>query len=137
MLNLANPVVSEVMEKILKFRHYSLSWWNQKWSAYATSLKPGQLAHLCSLTELYTVGWPTSSSHLDNPLKWYWTVSKMVSGLFHLRNSAGYGLSNSLQRHFLVYCRHFQVWYLRHQTFVIWLLKNLSFTTKCLSTHHF
>ena len=32
-----------------------------------TSVKPGQPAHPCSLTRLYAVGSPTSSSHLDSP----------------------------------------------------------------------
>ena len=31
------------------------------------STEPGQPAHLCSLTRLYAVGWPTSSSYLDIP----------------------------------------------------------------------
>ena len=35
-------------------------------SAFATSIEPDQSAHLCSVTGgLNTVGWPTSSSHLD------------------------------------------------------------------------
>ena len=38
---------------------------NRKWSAFATSIEPVQPAHLCSLTKLYTVGWPTSGLHLD------------------------------------------------------------------------
>ena len=35
------------------------SCWNWKWLALATSIEPGQLAHLCSLTQLYTFGMPT------------------------------------------------------------------------------
>ena len=31
------------------------------------SLCPGQPAHPCSLTRLYTFGWPTSSSHFEIP----------------------------------------------------------------------
>ena len=38
-----------------------------KWLAFATSIEPDQSAHLCSLTRLYTVGWLTSSFHLDIP----------------------------------------------------------------------
>ena len=30
-----------------------------------TSIEQGQPARPCSLARLYTIGWPTSSSHLD------------------------------------------------------------------------
>ena len=36
-----------------------------KWLAFATSIEPGLPAHLCSLTRLCTVGWPTLSFLLD------------------------------------------------------------------------
>ena len=45
----------------------NLSCWYGKWLDFATSLEPGQPAHLCSLTRLYTAGWPTSGFHLDIP----------------------------------------------------------------------
>ena len=32
---------------------------------FATSIEPGQPENPCSLTSLYTVGWPTSKSYLD------------------------------------------------------------------------
>ena len=41
----------------------------------ATSIEPGQTAHACSLTRLYTVGLPTSSTYLDIP--------KIDNGKFH------------------------------------------------------
>ena len=44
-----------------------LSCWKQKWLVFATSIEPGQPAHLNSLTRFYTVGWLTSRSHLDIP----------------------------------------------------------------------
>ena len=46
-----------------------LSYWNQKWLTFATSIQPGHSQHLqsCSLTRPYTVGLPTSSSDLDIP----------------------------------------------------------------------
>ena len=46
----------------------TLSWQNQKWLSFAISIEPDQPAQiLCILTRLYTVGWPSSSSHLDIP----------------------------------------------------------------------
>ena len=39
----------------------------REWLAFAISIEPGQTAHPCSLTRLYTGGWPTSSFHLDIP----------------------------------------------------------------------
>ena len=33
--------------------------------SFCHQIDPGQPAHQCSLTRLYTVGWPTSSTHLD------------------------------------------------------------------------
>ena len=51
-----------------------LSCWNRKWLAFATSIEPGQLAHPCSLTRLYTVGWPASNFHLN--------ISKNDNGQF-------------------------------------------------------
>ena len=36
--------------------------------AFATSIESGQHAHPCNLTRLFTVGRPTSSSHLDIPM---------------------------------------------------------------------
>ena len=50
-----------------KFNTKPFSCQNQKWLVFATSIDPGQPAHLCSPTRLYTVGWPTSSYHLDIP----------------------------------------------------------------------
>ena len=41
-----------------KFREL-LSCQNRKWLVFATSLEPGQSAHLCSLSRLYTFGCPT------------------------------------------------------------------------------
>ena len=41
--------------------------WNKKSLDYATSIEPDQTAQMCRLAWLYTVGWPTSSSHLDIP----------------------------------------------------------------------
>ena len=58
--------------------------WNWKWSAFATSIEPGHPAHPCSLTRLYTVGWPISSSNLDVPKSY--KVPKMEGGLFQIRN---------------------------------------------------
>ena len=36
-----------------------------KTSAFATSIEPGQTAQPCSVTRLYTVGWPSLRSNLD------------------------------------------------------------------------
>ena len=44
-----------------------LSCWNWKCLAFTTSIEPGQSAHPYSLTRLYTVGLPSSSSDLDIP----------------------------------------------------------------------
>ena len=58
-----------------------------EFQVFATSIEPVQLAHPCSLTRLHTVGWSSSSCHLDIP--------KDYNGLFqkwkvdHLRNPAG------------------------------------------------
>ena len=37
------------------------------WLAFVTSIEPGQHAHPCNLTRLYTDGWLTSNSHLEIP----------------------------------------------------------------------
>ena len=56
---------------------YSEQFWplsscTQKWLGFATSIEPGQNEHTCSLTRLYTIYWPTSSSYLDIPKKEIW-----------------------------------------------------------------
>ena len=36
---------------------------SQNWLASATNIEPGKPAHMCSLTRLYTTGWPVANSH--------------------------------------------------------------------------
>ena len=55
----------QMLYKALK--HLPLSCQNRKWIVFATRIERGQPAHLCSLTRLYTIGWPTLSSHLNIP----------------------------------------------------------------------
>ena len=49
----------------VKQMYLTLNLLEAKGFVFATSIEPGQLAHLCNLTRHYTVGWPSSSSHLD------------------------------------------------------------------------
>ena len=95
--NLIKRLIKEIVDndsdiRKVTFKHFMLMWVNMKrkilwWLAsghfkiinpysprtekrlvFATSIEPGQSALMCSLTRLYNVGWPTSSSHLDIPI---------------------------------------------------------------------
>ena len=59
-----------------------LSCRNRKWLAIATSIELGQSAHPYSLTGLYTVGCPSSCSHIDFPKRYNGQLQKLKVDYF-------------------------------------------------------
>ena len=66
-LTILRPEAMHIKVSLLFLLEFFSIFKNQKWLAFANSIEPGQPAHLWCLTRLYTVGWLTSSSHLDVP----------------------------------------------------------------------
>ena len=80
---------------LLTINHYPAG--TKSDSAFATSVAPGQPAHLSCLTILYPVGWPTSYAHFDIP-KIYNRLLQKWANLFkdfsRLRVNNNYGNCN-------------------------------------------